>query len=335
MKKNFEDLMAIADRLAAGQNQLKDTILKEVLHHEILYALQKSDLGKDLVFQGGTALRLCYGNQRYSEDLDFVRNAPLNPEYFEQFKASLKKSLAEHHELDVRILDPKKPLDERSTDHAIAVHRWVATIEIQKVGARNQKIHIEVADIPAYDARPRMINSPYAHFGVGSVLLNVSSEKEILADKVIAIAGRDYIKARDIWDIKWLTDKGIELNPDWVRKKAADYNLTSGGNMKPLLERLDQRIRDMALPETHQKFKDEMSRFLAKEQADLWLLDDTKSQLLLMDVAEFIERQMPRIDTPVKPSENGNTISDANRIKAWREKLGVGVENQGSGDQEV
>lgn len=83
MKKSFEDLMTIADRLAAGENRLKDTILKEVLHADILMALQKSDLGKSLVFQGGTALRMCYGNQRYSENLDFVRNAPLDPALFE------------------------------------------------------------------------------------------------------------------------------------------------------------------------------------------------------------------------------------------------------------
>lgn len=112
--------------LAAGQNRLKHTILKEVLHADILRALHESDLGKSLVFQGGTALRLCYGNQRYSEDLDFVRSAPLEPTHFEHFKKTLKTSIAERYELDVRISDPKRSLNQRTTDTSIAVHRFRA-----------------------------------------------------------------------------------------------------------------------------------------------------------------------------------------------------------------
>lgn len=170
MKKSFEDLMVIAEHLAAGQNRLKHTILKEVLHADILRALHESDLGKSLVFQGGTALRLCYGNQRYSEDLDFVRSTPLQPAHFEHFKKILKTSIAERYELDVRISDPKRSLNQRTTDTSIAVHRFTAMISIEKPGFKNQKIHIEVADIPAYDARPRMINNPYAEYGAGPVM---------------------------------------------------------------------------------------------------------------------------------------------------------------------
>ena len=162
--------MIIAEHLAARQNRLKHTILKEVLHADILRALHESDLGKSLVFQGGTALRLCYGNQRYSEDLDFVRSAPLEPTHFEHFKKTLKTSIAERYELDVRISDPKRSLNQRTTDTSIAVHRFTAIIAIEKPGFKNQKIHIEVADIPAYDARPRMINNPYAEYGAGPVM---------------------------------------------------------------------------------------------------------------------------------------------------------------------
>lgn len=228
----------------------------------------------------------------------------------------------------MRISDPKRPLEERATENAVAVHRWTATIEIEKTGARNQKIRIEVADIPAYDAKPRMITSPYSQFGAGSVLLNVSSEKEILTDKVVAIAGRDYIKARDIWDIKWLRDKGIDLNHEWVRKKAADYHLVKGADMKPFIERLNIRINELADPETHRKFKDEMSRFLAKEQSDQWLKDDTTSTKLLMDVSDFLEEQLPKLKTPVSPSQNTGAVSDEDRIREWRERKGIVVDGE-------
>jgi len=40
----------------------------------ILKKLYGSDQGKSFVFKGGTALRLAYGSQRFSEDLDFSTN---------------------------------------------------------------------------------------------------------------------------------------------------------------------------------------------------------------------------------------------------------------------
>ena len=315
MKKSFEKLMTIADRLAAGQGVLRDTILKEVLHTDILMALHDSGFANSLVFQGGTALRLCYGNERYSEDLDFVRSTPLEPTHFETFKEALKASMSERHGLNVRIADSKQPLDERTTEHSVVVHRWTAVVEIERPGARNQRINIEVADVPAYDARPRMISSPYPQYSANSVMLNVSSEKEILADKVVAVAGRNYIKARDLWDIKWLRDKGVELNHDWVCRKAADYHLDGGQlkgdqlqdtqlkgsqsrgsvDMSPFVERLKTRISDLALPETRKKFVDEMSRFLAQDQAKQWLSDEATSTGLLMDVGDFLGDQLPRL----------------------------------------
>lgn len=319
MNKSFAELITIAEQLAGGQNRLKDTILKEVLHTDILQALQQSALGKSLVFQGGTALRLCYGNTRYSEDLDFVRSQPLDSAQFATFKATLLTLFAKRHAVQVHIKEPKQPLDSRTTANKVMVHRWTANIEIAKPGVRNQKIHIEVADIPAYDAKPRMIHSPYAQYGASPILLNVSSESEILADKIIAVAGRPYLKARDIWDIKWLRDKGISLQQAWVQHKARDYHLVTGDDMAPLIKRLQQKIQLLAAPATQRLFTEEMQRFLAKEQAEQWLCDEITTATLLMEVAEFIEAQIPQLSTPVAPDAQTNpSLRHAEKIRAWR-----------------
>lgn len=55
-----------------GRAHMRPVIEKELLHHDILFALDQAGLLEHLTFQGGTALRLCYGAQRFSEDLDFV-----------------------------------------------------------------------------------------------------------------------------------------------------------------------------------------------------------------------------------------------------------------------
>lgn len=296
MNKNFEQVLSIADIVCKGNRILMETVVKEVLHHDILLAIQQSELSKNLVFQGGTALRLCYRNIRYSEDLDFVRTAPLNAKNFETFKTILTKSVQDRYELPVRISDPKKPLEERTTEQRVAVHRWTATVETGAAGGRNQKINIEVADIPAYEVLPTVVQNPYQELqgNYPPVMLYVSSEAEILADKITAVAGRPYFKARDIWDIKWLKDKQVQLNPEWVIKKASDYHEITGDDLTPLLTKLHSKIKTLALPETLQKFKDEMGRFLPKDQADVWL-DDKVATGVLKDVGQYILRQTNRI----------------------------------------
>src|SRR6476646_2720921 len=53
----------------AGMDQ---TLTKEAIHLHLLAALAEAGVLQHVVVQGGTALRLCYGGERYSEDLDFV-----------------------------------------------------------------------------------------------------------------------------------------------------------------------------------------------------------------------------------------------------------------------
>lgn len=66
------DIIQIAETYSQNNKKLTETIIKEFLHYEILKILHKSSKTKEsLVFQGGTALRLCYNGTRFSEDLDF------------------------------------------------------------------------------------------------------------------------------------------------------------------------------------------------------------------------------------------------------------------------
>src|SRR6478672_7011233 len=55
--------------IEAGMDQ---NLMKEAIHLHLLSALSEAGVLQHVVFQGGTALRLCYGGERYSEDLDFV-----------------------------------------------------------------------------------------------------------------------------------------------------------------------------------------------------------------------------------------------------------------------
>ena len=49
---------------------------REIFQEVALYALWRADFFEVAAFQGGTSLRILYGLQRFSEDLDFILKAP-------------------------------------------------------------------------------------------------------------------------------------------------------------------------------------------------------------------------------------------------------------------
>ena len=64
----WEDILTVSNQQHMDAKQ----VLREELQKTILTALSHEGYFTSLVFQGGTALRLFYGNPRFSEDIDFV-----------------------------------------------------------------------------------------------------------------------------------------------------------------------------------------------------------------------------------------------------------------------
>ena len=50
--------------------------IREISQELILAALGRSDFFKHAIFQGGTCLRIFYGLNRFSEDMDFILRQP-------------------------------------------------------------------------------------------------------------------------------------------------------------------------------------------------------------------------------------------------------------------
>lgn len=70
----------------------KRNILREYLQYKILDIIFNSEFSNKLIFIGGTALRIVYGNTRFSEDLDFD-NLGLSEKEFKELSLLVKKGL--------------------------------------------------------------------------------------------------------------------------------------------------------------------------------------------------------------------------------------------------
>lgn len=254
------DLLELAGRYATERRIPAATVIKEILHYEILYALGQSGAAANLTFQGGTALRLCYQGNRYSEDLDFVSGNDFEPEAMEPFSALLQKEIAEAYGLEVAVKAPKQ---KESSDETVPVSRWSAKIKVPQPDpsiAQAQIINIEVAGVPSYDPDLVSVNANYIHLPapMQQMIITAESQAEILADKMVALGARPFLKARDIWDIKFLLDRGVAADMEMVAKKIRDYGWAADAFKGQLQEKLHQ----LSEHDTEVKFGQEMSRFV-------------------------------------------------------------------------
>jgi len=263
---------------------MRPVVEKELLHYNILYILDKHELLNQLTFQGGTSLRLCYGGQRFSEDLDFAGGKNFKTEQLMEMSKCLEQYIGERYLLDILVKTPKDLLDEVSHG-GIKVNTW--QIRVVTAPARKdipkQMIKIKVANIPFYTREIRRLQSNYEFLpdGYGDTLIGVESLNEIMADKLISFPQcQKYIRYRDIWDLQWLKKQGATPNFELIANKINDYGIQ---NYKETVKTMMSRLPDII----HGKaFHSEMSRFILMDVQERTL---KKEKFYLFLETEFNE----------------------------------------------
>ncbi|MBI9079559.1 MAG: nucleotidyl transferase AbiEii/AbiGii toxin family protein [Pseudodesulfovibrio sp.] len=248
-------ITAEAARNAPHLTTLRETLVKEILHHEILLQMRNLGLLQHMVFIGGTCLRACYGADRLSEDLDFTTTKPLHGSDFEPLVSRMPELLQGRFGIPVSVKPPK--ISKEGDD--VVTWKFSLEIEPQNRAAPKQKIHVDICDMPSFDIQPMMLRNHYGvDLGTSGLILNTESLSEILADKILAFALRpNRIKGRDVWDIIWLTNKGVELPTDTLLRKAE-----AKGSTDEFKDALSERLKEMDSGDVAQAFKNEMRRFL-------------------------------------------------------------------------
>lgn len=251
----FERLVAEAMSEHVALHSLAMVAEKEILHHDILREMSGAGLLEKLTFMGGTCLRACYGSSRLSEDLDFSGGADFNREILLSLPALLREKLLVKYGLEVEVSEPKREIGNVDTWKLKMVTRP------EQKGMPIQRINIDICAVPSYDRRPMMLRNHYGvDMGTSGLILQVESREEILADKLIALALRPgRIKNRDLWDIVWLKQQGINLPIDLFAQKINDYH-HSAESFVPLLDRRRELLNNDI--STHIAFNQEMKRFL-------------------------------------------------------------------------
>ena len=275
------DFNHLVDRAMTRENHghMRPVIAKELLHYDILFSLENNGLLEKLTFQGGTCLRLCYGSQRFSEDLDFVGGKDFTSADLIDIKKCIEKYIGGRYGLEIEVKEPKESAHlAESAD--IKVNRWQISITTspERKDIPKQKIKLEVLNIPAYSRTPQTLQKNYEFLpdGYEDVLIMTESLDEIMADKIISfVNAQKPIRHRDIWDLHWLKQRDAKINAEYIFSKIKDYKI----NDYP--EKLHDRIKHLEDIIRSKDFKNEMLRFLPIDVQERTLQKDKFTDFLI------------------------------------------------------
>lgn len=227
-ESSFRNLVEIALEHNPKLAGMEVIVEKELLHYELLYVLNRGGWLDGLTFQGGTALRLCHGASRLSEDLDFSGGPDFSTESMEGLAEYLKnKFLSQGLGVDVK---SPKTIPSHFTS-GIGVNTWRIAFEFLpfRSDVPKQIIKLDIDNSPTYTKEPGAIAQNYGVVRESQMLVHIQSREEILAGKLVAfaasVATRNRPRFRDIWDMNWLTGNGTVIRNDLVLAKMGDHHI--------------------------------------------------------------------------------------------------------------
>ncbi|MCS7163621.1 MAG: nucleotidyl transferase AbiEii/AbiGii toxin family protein [Thermodesulfovibrio sp.] len=166
---------------------MQDLVKQEQFEIEVLDRLKSGKFLDSLIFTGGTMLRLCYGLNRFSIDLDFWFYREVD---IERYFSRLKEFFLRHY--SVRDAENKfytMLFEIKSKDYPRTLK-----IEIRK---KIEKVKTE-------------FSIAYSKYSNIQVLVRTLSLEEVMKSKIEAFLSRREI--RDVFDIEFLLKKGIEIH---------------------------------------------------------------------------------------------------------------------------
>jgi hypothetical protein len=171
----------------------------------------------------------------------------------------IQKYIQNKYETEVWVNKPTEDKQGNTSSWKISIVK-----EANRPDLPRQKMHIDVCAIPSFDVEKRpLINHYDIVVPTEGILIPVQSLKETLADKFIALAYRARrIKPRDLWDIVWIKQRGVELSTDLVYQKLTARNKKKEDFIEALNIQLTKLMQD---DEVRDDFNMEMSRFIPNQ----------------------------------------------------------------------
>lgn len=225
-----------------------ENALKEIIQEITLLGLWRSKYFEKAAFYGGSALRILYGLDRFSEDLDFSllkknKNFSLN-NYCKAIEIELKS-----FGFSVTIEKKKKSVDSNIDSAFIKASTLQNMIMIDTPKLTTQRIHprkkmkirieIDVDPPQGFQVEAKYLFRPLP-FSV-----NTYVQPDLFAGKLHAVLCRSWgnrVKGRDWYDLVWYVSRDIS-----VHLKHLENRMKQTGNLKKGIYLTEKILKEMLL----------------------------------------------------------------------------------------
>ena len=213
-------------------NEEKRNVVKEVMQEITLCALSKAGFFDVAAFYGGTALRIFYGLDRFSEDLDFSLMTKNKDFDLSTYVPSLKR-IVQSFGLNVEVEIKHKTLDSAIQSAFLkgdTIEQFLLFYPNDLVTGINKnekvKIKFEIDTMPAslatYETKYRLLPMPYS--------IKLYDEASLFSGKIHAVICRSWksrVKGRDLYDYVFYLTRNTKFNLDHLREKLIESHYIS------------------------------------------------------------------------------------------------------------
>lgn len=258
------------------KNSIDETnAMKEIIQEIVICGLSRGGFFNEAAFYGGTALRIFYGLNRFSEDLDFALLKPNKDFDLSKYFPFIEKEV-QAYGLNLSITEKEKTKDSNimsaflKGDTKEHILMFFPNENMQSTTSlKNIKIKFEVDINPPsgakYDLKYKLLPSPHQ--------VKLYDEASLFAGKIHAILCRNWnyrTKGRDLYDYIFYLSKNISVNLKLVKEKLIDSNVLKRNDnfdINVLKEMLTNKFNEI----NYNDAKEDVIAFIEdKDSLNLW-----------------------------------------------------------------
>lgn len=253
--------------------------IKEVVQEIVLCGLSRAGFFKPAAFYGGTALRIFYGLDRFSEDLDFSLKLPDLSFDLSEYLPLLDKEIRSYG-LNFKIETKEKSVDSdiksaflkgNTKEHILKFYadeqfaRSFGTSDLIKV---KFEVDTNPPDYATFETKYRLLPIPYE--------ISLYDMPSLFAGKIHAVicrAWKNRVKGRDLYDYVFYLSRGSSVNLAHVTTRLVQSGFIQSEN-QITIEELKEILRKRFTQIDYDQAKKDVVPFISNANAlDVWSMD--------------------------------------------------------------